>query len=193
MSATVQRAGAETPSRLLLSPQTAALRRIIELREQRDRYAAQVAAAEAAAVQARAAAPLGQRTASRSAAIDRAADEAHRLSVSARTATRIVEEAEADYGYLFGEPVPELKVCAACNQPKPIDAFPVHSTTGNPRGYCRACWNARQRADYHQNRETRRAYLRDHFHKHYDRLRPRYTAQARARRQRLKAATAGGN
>lgn len=179
------RAGAAVPR--LLSPRAALLRRVVELRAQREMFTTKLADAESRLA---ALARPGVRSS--------AEDQLHLARQALRAATRIAGEAEAAYRDLFGEPVPVVKICADCGVGKPVDEFPRHPTTGNPRSFCQPCYRARCRAGWWRHRdkrlaelkhyqarrepEARRKYHREYYQEHRDRLRPRYTEQARARR-----------
>lgn len=172
-----------------LTPRGAALRKLRALREQRDSFAGKVAEAEAR--------PVGKRSAA-------AEDALHLAKQGARTAGRIVEAAEVEYFYLFGErPPDEIRTCRECGEPGGLADFPVRTDTGRPRPECRDCRNVRQRGTYQRHGaqrraeqkarrdqrdpEERREYAREYYRRNRDRLRPMYTAHARESRKRRKA------
>lgn len=188
-----ERAGAFMPR--LLSPQTAALRRIVELRLQRARFEARVTDAETRL----AAAPTGQRRAAFE-------DQLHLARQGLRQAARIVDEAETAYVDLF-DALPGGKICEDCGEAVPLSEFPIRSDSGKPRPICHPCFKARQRASWRRHREqrladlkayaakrdveSRRQYQRDYYYRNHDRVRPYLTQKARDyRRKKQQTATA---
>ena len=65
--------------------------------------------------------------------------------------------------HVFLTPAGEtLRVCCGCGEPKPLDAFGLHSKrTRRHRGRCRTCYNAYMR-EFRRQRRLRRmkGYLR---------------------------------
>lgn len=150
----------QTPPRPLISPKTAALRRLAELRNQHASFLSQVPAAEAEVVRVRAIAPSGARTSKLAVRMATVEDDLHRLTTAARNAGRIVEECERGYQSLFGEPAPaEICDCGRCHELKSRADFRTIATDNGPRRftYCRACEREIRRATYHRYKPERLA------------------------------------